>query len=56
MIVGKPDFLLDAVQRGYIEQPLIHPHFGPSKVDVFAIDLTAPVVPIDVLYGSATAT
>lgn len=42
--------------RGYVEQPLVHPHFGSDTVDVFAIDVTAPTVPLDVLYVLAINT
>ncbi|WP_176060304.1 ASCH domain-containing protein [Paraburkholderia sp. BCC1876] len=42
--------------RGYIEQPLLHPHFGPFQVDVFAIDVTAPTVPLEVLHRATTGT
>ncbi|MFM0154859.1 ASCH domain-containing protein [Paraburkholderia sediminicola] len=39
--------------RGYFEHPLVHPHFGADKVDVFAIDVSAPNVPLGVLYVPA---
>ncbi|MFL9886791.1 hypothetical protein PQR66_27380 [Paraburkholderia agricolaris] len=42
--------------RGYFERPLVHPHFGADEVDVFAIDVSAPSVPLDVLYVPAVGT
>lgn len=39
--------------RGYAGQNLLHPHFGPKAVDVFAIDVSAPNFPLDVLYVPA---
>lgn len=42
--------------RGYVEQPLVHPHFGPDAVDAFAIDVTAPTVALDVLHKPAIKT
>ncbi|MFL9995264.1 hypothetical protein PQR34_32295 [Paraburkholderia sediminicola] len=42
--------------RGYFERPLVHPHFGADAVDVFAIDVTAANVPLEVLYVPDTGT
>ncbi|SIO72848.1 hypothetical protein SAMN05444172_9335 [Burkholderia sp. GAS332] len=42
--------------RGYFERLLVHPHFGVDEVDVFAIDVTAPNVPLDILYAPAVGT
>ncbi|WGS55070.1 ASCH domain-containing protein (plasmid) [Paraburkholderia sp. D15] len=40
--------------RGYIEQQLLHPHFGDDEVHVFAVNVTAPTLPLHVLYNDLT--
>jgi hypothetical protein len=39
---GDPERTLELPWRGYTRKTIIHPHFGPEPVEVFAIIVAAP--------------